>query len=118
MAGLAAHPVVQLEDLGPLFGRNVERVANQALGSLIRAADIQDFADSQRHGVRQYGESARVFVLGDPDAVFVLKDTGDGLGLDAAMTTAGGASSRADVLPGDGCRAFRWAGCQGRGNQK
>lgn len=100
VAGLAAHPVIQLKNLRALFDRNVKRVAEQTLRGLVGRPDIQNPADAQRHRIRQHRESTRVLVLRHPGAVFVLQNSRRlvGAGLHPAVATAGGATAWPNVF--------------------
>jgi hypothetical protein len=97
----AANAVAQFESLGPLIGGNVKRVAYQTLRRLIRGTNVKNFADAHRDRVTQDGERPGVLVLGDPDAVLVLKDTGCSLRLDAAVATASRAAAGTVKLASD-----------------
>jgi hypothetical protein len=82
-------------------------MAYQAFLVLVgRRLQIQNSSDTDRNVIREHLVGTRVLVLSGPDAVFVLGDMRDVLRLDAAMTTAGGASAGAVVLAYD--RILGW----------
>jgi hypothetical protein len=77
-------------------------MARQAFLVLVgRRLQVKNFSNADGNVIRKHLVGARVLVLPGPDAVLVLGDMGDVLRLDAAMTTAGGASARAAVFAND-----------------
>src|ERR1039458_5365653 len=114
---LATHSIARFKCLGLLLWGDVEYVTSQALGRLSGGSDIQDFADTLGDIVLQHTESSRVFVLRDPDRVFVLENGGGGLRLHAAMATTGGASAGTVVLAGSNhFLIVKWRRCWRSGN--
>ncbi len=97
---LATHPFGQLERLRLLVWGNVKCMAGQAFRRFRRRPNIQNRANVLGNLVLEHTVSSRVLVLGNPDCVFVLENSRCGLGLDAAMATAGGAATRAVVFAG------------------
>src|SRR5271167_1872916 len=101
MTILATHPIAKFERLRLLFRGDVERVTDQAPGGFRRRfSEIQNPSDTLGNLVPQHAESSRVFVLRDPDGVFVLKNWGGDLRPNAAVATTGRAPTRANVLAG------------------
>ena len=74
-------------------------MAGETLHGLIRAPDVEDASNSHRYWIRKNLIGPGVLILPRPDAVFVLRDPRHLLGLNAAVTTAAGASPGAVVLP-------------------
>src|SRR5262245_9837317 len=73
-------------------------MARKTLWRVLRFANPQNLAHAQRDGVLQTAVSLGVRVLHHPDAVLVLLNAGDRLGLYAAVAGGGAARAGANVL--------------------
>src|SRR5450432_1225277 len=60
--------------------------------------ELEDFADADGNGIGENLEGAGVLILSGPDAVFILRNTRHGFGLDASVATTGGATSGSVVF--------------------
>src|SRR5262249_52020785 len=99
MAVFAADSVADIEGLRPLLRLDGQRMAGEAFLVLVgRKLQPKNLPHPDGDVVRKNLIGAGMFVLARPDAVCVLRDAQDDLGLNAAVATAGGATSGAVVL--------------------
>src|ERR1035438_4314720 len=95
MATLATDTVFQvLKGLRTLFGLGVQGVTGQTffrlVGGLLKA---KNFPHANRCGIGEHRVGTGVFVLSEPDAVFVLRDANDSLWLNPPVAVAGSAGT-------------------------
>ncbi len=92
MAVFATDAIVDgLKCLRAEFRLYIQGVTVQtAIGFVGCIRETEDFGHTQGDGIGKNAVGARMLVLGSPNAVLILRDAGDSLGLHCAMAIAGG----------------------------
>jgi hypothetical protein len=88
-------------------------MTGKAFLRLVGPPDAEQLSDPHRHRAGKHLVSSRVLVLSRPDAVLILRDTGDLLRLDASVTSTTRATAGTVVLAGWGILSRHgWRQCE------